>query len=424
VGGIPNSLRGVGGKSEIRNPKFEMRRKMTDMPNPFICSTMPFMRWRSRTVSLVLPLIAFGASVAAAASPTNDQLSAVRQRINSLENDLHRISAEAETAERERRQLDAELELADARVREVELLLGRSGEEALRLRQEASTLAADLEDRRRVLDRHLEIMVLLGRPGPLQLFVDAYRGGMLEEAVGTVSVLTAGQIRLFEEYREVRRQHGLRLAELSQTLNQAREEARALEDRRQELEGVRNQVAHHLASLERSRLRTDASLDELREREASLQRLVGVLASRQRFTGKENIRGYRGALPWPAEGRVVQGFGRQKLAKYSAYTVCNGIRFDSPSSSSVNAVFPGVVAYARFFKGYGNMVVLDHGNDVYSLVAGLGTIHVRVDQRVTMGMRLGLASPPKEGGNVYLEIRVAEKPEDPRRWLQLKGGSS
>ncbi|MEN8197758.1 MAG: M23 family metallopeptidase, partial [Pseudomonadota bacterium] len=45
--------------------------------------------------------------------------------------------------------------------------------------------------------------------------------------------------------------------------------------------------------------------------------------------------------------------------------MCNGIRFDAPSSSSVNAVFPGVVAYARHFKGYGNMVVLDHGNDIY-----------------------------------------------------------
>jgi len=104
--------------------------------------------------------------------------------------------------------------------------------------------------------------------------------------------------------------------------------------------------------------------------------------------------------------------------------VCNGLRFDVPGSAPVKAVFPGVVAFARYFKGYGNMVVLDHGHDVYSLVAGLGTIHVRVDQSVTMGMRLGLASPPAEGGNVYLEFRVGQKPEDPRRWLQLKGGSS
>jgi septal ring factor EnvC (AmiA/AmiB activator) len=121
---------------------------------------------------------------------------------------------------------------------------------------------------------------------------------------------------------------------------------------------------------------------------------------------------------------VVQGFGRQRQPKYDTYTVCNGLRFAAPSGSEVSAVFSGVVAYAAHFKGYGNMVVLDHGNDVYSLVAGLATIHVRVDQRVTMGMRLGLASPPVEGGNVYLELRVAKKPEDPRRWLQLKGGSS
>jgi septal ring factor EnvC (AmiA/AmiB activator) len=285
-------------------------------------------------------------------------------------------------------------------------------------------LASQLEGRRQLLDRHLEIMALLGRPGPLQLFFDAYQGGDLEEAVGTVSVLAGGQMRMVEEYHEVSRQHSLRLAELSQTLEQAREEARQLEVRRAELATVRDRVARKLANLESSRKSAGATLDDLREREAALERLVNVLSSRDRFTGNEDIRGYRGALPWPVEGPVVQGFGRQRLPKYNTYTVCNGLRFDAPISSPVAAVFPGVVAYARHFKGYGNMVVLDHGNNVYSLVAGLGTIHVRVDQRVTMGMRLGLASPPTEGGNVYLEFRVGEKPEDPRRWLQLKGESS
>ena len=86
--------------------------------------------------------------------------------------------------------------------------------------------------------------------------------------------------------------------------------------------------------------------------------------------------------------------------------------------------FAGSVRFAERFRGYGLMVVIDHGHDVYSLAAGLATIHVRVDQRVTMGMRLGLAPPPSDDGNIYLEFRVGEKPEDPRRWLQLKGESS
>lgn len=377
------------------------------------------LRLCSRAVLLLLL-----ATVASASSPTDDQLGSVRNRIGELERRLDTLSNEAASVGRERQELDAQLELADARVRETELLLLQSSDEVARLRQESSELASELGGRRELLNRHLEVMALLGRPGPLQLFFDAYRGGDLEEAVGTVSVLTAGQIRLVEEYHEVSRQHSMRLEQLSRTLALVREEAQQLEVRRAELEDVRNRVERRLASLESSRKSTGRTLDDLREREAALQRLVNVLSSRERFTGRDDIRGYRGALPWPVEGKVVQGFGRQRLPKYNTYTVCNGLRFSAPISSAVTAVFPGVVAYARHFKGYGNMVVLDHGNDVYSLVAGLGTIHVRVDQTVTMGTRLGLASPPKEGGNVYLEFRVGEKPEDPRRWLQLKGGSS
>jgi len=360
----------------------------------------------------------------AAALATDDQLVEIRDRIGHLEDRLGRLDKETESVEREREKLDAELDLADARVREVELLLTISGGEATRLRAEAEDLAAQIDVRRELLDRHLEVMALLGRPGPIQLFFDAYRGGELEDAVGTVSVLTAGQIRLFEEYREISRQHAVRLAELSKTLSLAKEDAQTLEARRNELESVRNRVALRLKELERSRNSADARLEDLRARETALERLVGVLASRQRFTGREDIRGYRGALPWPVEGRVVQGFGRQRLPKYATYTVCNGLRFDVPGSAPVTAVFPGVVAFARYFKGYGNMVVLDHGHDVYSLVAGLGTIHVRVDQSVTMGMRLGLASPPADSGNIYLEFRVGQKPIDPRHWLQLKGGPS
>lgn len=384
------------------------------------------MRCVLRTVPALVWVVAgfIGPLGAVAASPTDDSLVAVRDRIDNLERRLGRLALETEGVERESERLDAQLQLADARVREVELLLSQRGNEAARLREEAAGLAAELETRRESLDRQLEIVALLGRPGPMQLLVDATRGGDLEEAVGTVSVLTAGQIQLVEEYREIRRQHNIRLSELSRTLDQAREEAERLEARRNELEDVRREVALRLDRLERSRRQADATLEDLRQREAALERLVGVLSNRQRFTGREDIRSYRGALPWPVEGRVAQGFGRQKLEKYAAYTICNGLRFSSPASAPVNAVFPGVVAFARHFKGYGNMVVLDHGHGVYSLVAGLGTIHVRVDQQVAMGMRLGLAGPPTDSGNVYLEFRVNEKPEDPTRWLQLKGGPS
>jgi murein hydrolase activator len=160
------------------------------------------------------------------------------------------------------------------------------------------------------------------------------------------------------------------------------------------------------------------------EREQALGRLLQLLGTSERSPGRDDIRAFRGALPWPAAGRVIRSFGRHYLPKYATYTVCNGLRLDVAAGAPVAAIFSGVVAYAQYFKGYGNMVVVDHGRQVFSLVAGLATIFVRVNQHVDMGVQLGLAPPPSEEGNLYLEVRVGDKPQDPQRWLQLQEGRS
>jgi septal ring factor EnvC (AmiA/AmiB activator) len=370
-------------------------------------------------VVVVLVAAVLAAQAVGAVDTSSDQLETVRARIRSLEAQLERLDAETSEAAREQETLTAELDLAEARVRENELVLEASRSEAEQLRAQTAALAEELVARRALVARHLEMTALLGGPGPLQLLFDAARGGDLEAAVSTVATLTAGQVRLLEEYDQLTARHAERLAELSVILERAQEESRALDQRRSELQAVQARVDARLRRLEQSQRATGDRLADLRQREAALGRLMDVLASRERLTGREDVRRYRGALPWPVEGEVVQAFGRHYLPKYATYTVCNGLRFNARSGAPVLAVFQGTVAYAQHFKGYGNMVVIDHGNEVYSLAAGLASIHVRVDQRVEMGTRVGLAAPPEDEGNVYFEIRAAGTPQDPRRWLQL-----
>ena len=379
---------------------------------------------RLPVIALLLVGTVVLAGAAADDATTGIQLEAVRTEIGRLETRLAGLEARRRDVSEERERLSAQLQLAEAHVRELELMVSSSQAEVTRLRAESARLAADLAVRRKVLARHIEMFALLGQPGPLQLLYDAAHGGDLDRAVGTVVVLTAGQARLMLEYERLSHEHTARLAELSRALEHAERESLGLEARRRDLQSVRTRVEAQLAELDRSRRQTTNRLTDLREREESLERLMGILGSRERFTGREDIRGFRGALPWPATGPVVLGFGRHYLPRYSTYTVCNGVRLNPVSGAEVQAVFPGMVAYARYFKGYGNMVVIDHGHDVYSLVAGLATIHVRLNQTVTMGMRLGLAAPPTDEGSLYVEIRVGGKPQDPRRWLQLKGERS
>lgn len=367
-------------------------------------------------------LVGVGDLPAQEAPPTSSQLGEVRQRINALQARLGELEKETSDARAQRQRLNSELELAEARVEELEIVLGNSRDEAVEVRTEADRMAAELKRRRAVLEKHLEMLALLGKPGPLQLFYDAALGGDLERAVSTVSVLTTGQVRLMEEYVKMQGEQAARLAGLSRILESAQAEARELLARRAELKEVQSRVDDGLRRLERRTTATKGRLEEMREREQALKRLMGVVTKKQRTTGGENIRRYRGALPWPVQGGIVQTFGRHYMEEYSAYRVCNGLRLRVAGGSEVKAVFGGAVAYAQFFKGYGNMVILDHGNGVYTLVAGLATIHVRRDQRVMMGTRLGLASPERSEGNVYFEVRVQNKPQDPRRWLQLNGG--
>lgn len=352
------------------------------------------------------------------------QLDRVRARIVVLEERLGELGRERAGASAERARLEAELELAEARVRELELVLGRSRDEAVTLKEEAHRLGEELENRRRALALHLEMLSLLGRPGPFQLLWDAARRGNLEQSLGTVAVLTSGQARLMQEYLELEERRGQRLAELSRIMAGAQREAAELVSRRAELATLRDRAAVRQKELERSERRTTDVLAEMREREQALGRLMELLGESRRGPGGEDIRRLKGALPWPAPGRVVQSFGRHHLPKYATYTVCNGVRLDVPSGTPVTAVFGGVVAYAQHFKGYGNMVVVDHGHQVFSLAAGLATILVRVNQRVSMGSELGLAPPPTADGNIYLEVRVGGRPEDPQRWLQLEEGRS
>ncbi len=372
-------------------------------------------RWVGAFV--VCTVATFGAALDL--EPTS-QLKVVRTKISQLETQLTALEKATTDARLERQRLDAELSLAEARVEEIELMLTSSRDEVVELRAQNDQLAQELTLNKAALMRHIEMIALLGRPGPLQLMYDALRGGDLEMAVDTVAVLTSAQVKLIEEFDKLQRERTRNLAVLSLRMNDARREAQELIDRRQNLKTIRSKIEKKVRQLEKQHKKTGNRLVEMRGRAQALEGLFGVVRSRRDFKGKQDIRRYRGALPWPADGTVVQTFGKHYLPKYATYTVCNGIRFMVTSGAEITSVFSGEVAYARHFKGYGNMVVVDHGHDVYSLVAGLATIHVRVGQRVEMGKRLGLAPPPVDDGNLYLEIRVGEKPQDPRRWLRLE----
>src|SRR5205085_114191 len=106
---------------------------------------------------------------------------------------------------------------------------------------------------------------------------------------------------------------------------------------------------------------------ELEEKAKRLEHLLDVL-SRQNGTAAAatDIRSVQGALAWPVQGKIIERFGKQRNAKFSTVTFSNGLKIAVAPGAEVRSVFAGTVLFSQWFKGYGNLVILDHGNRVSS----------------------------------------------------------
>ncbi len=129
----------------------------------------------------------------------------------------------------------------------------------------------------------------------------------------------------------------------------------------------------------------------------------------------------KGTFVWPvAGGRIIKEFGRYKSPKFDTYVENKGVDITAPSGQTVVAVKAGSVVYADWFKGYGMLVMMDHGNGIYSLYAHLANILVRKGQTINAGTPLGTVGETGFATEpcLHFELRVDGQPVNPAGWLR------
>ena len=174
---------------------------------------------------------------------------------------------------------------------------------------------------------------------------------------------------------------------------------------------------------------------ELTEASRRLEAFIQELQARQRRIAKApppgpgieppgaGFGGLRGRLPWPTDGRVVSPFGAQVHPRFGTRTFRSGIDIEADEGTGVTAVYAGHVVYTGWFKGYGNLIILDHGNEYYTLYAHVSETAVKEGDDVRQGQRIGSVGDTGSlsGARLYFEVRYQGKPQDPEQWLRHKG---
>lgn len=174
-----------------------------------------------------------------------------------------------------------------------------------------------------------------------------------------------------------------------------------------------------------SRVRKDRSSErrlllELEQAAQALEETIRTLGADASSGGVGGgFRERRGQLAPPVDARVVDRFGRVIDPEFQTTTFRSGIDFGAPAGATVRSVARGVVRFAGWFRGYGRIVIVDHGDGFHSISGHLDEIHVTVGVVVDEGASLGTVGETGSlgGPSLYFELRENGQPLDPEPWL-------
>jgi septal ring factor EnvC (AmiA/AmiB activator) len=349
-------------------------------------------------------------------APTDEQrLRKVQERRAALEQELARLRGEEKSLLGEVEQLEIELRLRTEELTEIQLTLKRTRARldatVARVRQLETSLAAA----RPALAAHARALYKLGDMSYLRLLLSIDRPSDFFRGYRFVTTLARRDNARVAAFRADLATLGAERTELEERTRESIALRARLTATRRSLDAQRARKTELLTSLVERKETNAAYVGELEQAESRLQQLLAGLGE---GTVTVPLGALRGSLPWPVEGRVRAGFGRRKHPRFDTYTVHNGLEIEAPPDAPVQAVHEGRVVFADRFRGYGLMVVVDHGDKRHSLYAQLAEVAVVVGQDVAAGTVVGTGDPGgADGPGVYFEVRFQGRPEDPLPWL-------
>ena len=223
---------------------------------------------------------------------------------------------------------------------------------------------------------------------------------------------------------EARRQSSLR-AELERKREELNAQKQALHEARQEFRSEAEKKKQMLASLRQEKATRMKALKELEQAALRLQKMMDEIAkasvgkSRQGPAGS-GLDAMRGKFDWPVKGDLAGVFGKARHPEFSAEVFRKGIDIEAPLGEEIKAVERGRVVYADRFAGYGEMIIIDHGDRFYTIYAHLSEMLKKTGDPVSRGETVGRVgdSDSLAGAKLYFEMRKDGRSIDPLPWFR------
>jgi murein hydrolase activator len=360
----------------------------------------------------------------AADNPLTDnrqRLEQMQARIKELSNSLGSDRGLLDDYQQELRGIERKISQTAMRLKQLDTELGqqRAAQEQLK-RQEQQQLTY-LERQRELLARQMRAAYVMGRQERIKLLLNQQDPERLSRLVRYHDYLNQQRVRQLEQIKAL-------LAELAKTRDQVTNEERRSEDLRQQVlrqqqeqEASKQQRDKVLQGLARKIMDKDKELLSLKQNEKDLQTLIHQLQQAMLELAKQNPWGggfqrQKGNLIWPLPGKLAASFGSPR----SSGLTWDGVFIQAREGSEVKAVHPGRVAFADWLRGFGLLLIIDHGDGFMTLYGHNQGLLKAVGDPVEQGETIAQAG--NGGGSlssgIYFRIRHQGKPVNPADWCK------
>lgn len=353
---------------------------------------------------------------------TQAALQTVRKKIDRLRNDIQKSQTLHDSVRTELARIEKDMGRLYRNIRDLKKKLAGQKRKLDKLYAQRKTLRKDVETQLTLLEKQIRAAYMIGRQEYIKLLLNQEDPALIGRTMAYYDYFNRARVARISLSRKS-------LKALIATEKSIKRESAALEEIQQQqlakqasLQETSRSRALVMAQLSQEIKGKEQDLSQLLKDEKRLSDLVtrldeaipDILTAPGKRTPFEKL---KGRLDWPTKGAVQALFGK---LRESSRVKWNGVMIRAGEGSEVRAISHGRIAFADWLRGYGLLVIIDHGGGYMSLYGHNQTIYKETGEWVEAGE--AIASVGSSGGRqqagLYFEIRHNGKPTNPSSWCR------
>ncbi|MBI1175543.1 MAG: peptidoglycan DD-metalloendopeptidase family protein [Sideroxydans sp.] len=388
-----------------------------------------------RIVRLVLLSLCLAAASGAAHASQQEELDNLRKRIGALQQELEKTSESKSEAADALRESERAISESNRKLNNLSQQQHQATRTLEQMQQKSALLEKDVQSQQALLGELLYQQYLGGRQEYLKLLLNNHDPNQTARELQYYEYIARGRAAWLNTLRanlaqinSLTDQTKQKSEEIAALQNEEQVQKKHLEDDKRAHRQVLNKIATQLKQQRREMDRLQRNENRLSQLVEKLSRILaqpqgsGVFSNSKlpddRFDGKP-FASLKGKLTLPVRGEVTNRFGTPHP---DSRVLWKGLFLRAASGQAVKAVAAGRVVFADWLRGFGNLLIIDHGKGYMSLYGNNETLYKQVGDTLRGGDTV--AAVGNSGGNensgLYFELRYEGKPLDPMQWVAAK----